>query len=515
MLRFVILVAGAVAFWLSLPNEIIPVGLGFLGPLILWPVFWFTRESGPLHSLFGGAVWISLVTGLSQSWLIAFHPLAFPIVLFFQIPVYAGLFFLSSWMWKIAPTGLAPWLQAGLWTVAEYLRIQGFLGYPYDAAASTFWAYPITFQSADLLGTSGLTFLLAATSAWLAVGTRFRWNVTRRWGSLIVLVLLWCVNLGYGLLRLSAPKTGTPWTFALVQPSQDPWKGGPEAYGRNLDALIALSQRVDRPPVQTVVWPETAFVPSVFYHKRYHDNLESLNLVEKLEAFLESENLPYLLGNDHREKAFNGQDQDFNAVLLWDGGWKGLYKKNRLVPFTESFPYKAEFPWMYQWLLSADTHFWVPGQRQPVFTVSGVKMGTPVCFEDAFPESVREFAKEGARVLVNLTNDSWAPGVSSRYQHLSLAVFRTVETHLPLVISANDGATAAITSQGEVNAVLPVGPAGVLQAKVLLGSGEAPASVWYGDLPVQLLALMELLLFAIFGGIWVRKRSYVDKHRHL
>ena len=51
-----------------------------------------------------------------------------------------------------------------------------------------------------------------------------------------------------------------------------------------------------------------------------------------LEQYLNIVKIPILLGNDHREKNENSQIIDYNAVLYWDNGWKGIYKKRKLVP---------------------------------------------------------------------------------------------------------------------------------------------------------------------------------------
>lgn len=457
-------------------------------------------------------MWITIVTALAQNWLLSFHPLAFPITLAFQIPWYGAVFAVSSLLWRL-PGGVV--LQALLWTAFEYLRVQGFFAFPYGAVSSAFWAYPIAFQSADLVGTSGVTLLLAWTSAWLArLLTRFRVKQEERgrfaWRELAVGLTLWAADLGYGAWHLLRPDEGKPWRVALVQPAQDPWKGGPSAYEAGFETLADLSRRalLRNPQPDAVIWPETAFVPSVEYHERYHDNPDSLALIRRLEAFLGSNSVPFVLGNDHREKNVEGGVDDYNAVLAWDGGWKGRYEKNRLVPFTEAFPYKNSLPWVYRWLQDADTHFWEPGTRHNTLTVGGVSIGTPVCFEDAFSDGTREFARAGAQALVNLTNDAWSAGVSSRWQHLSLAVFRSVETRRPLVRSADDGATAAVSSRGELLSLLPVGPAGVLNAEVRLGTGTTLYTA-FGD--------WFAWTAATFVGVWLvwNLRRRVDKPEQL
>ncbi len=478
MLDFFVLAAGTLVPVLAWPNEFF-AGCPFLGPFILLPVFWFTARHKLGASALGGALWIVLVTLLSQFWLLQFHPLAFPAVLLFQVPWYAAAFLASSFLWRCFPRR-GVWAQAALWTVFEFARVQGFFSYPYGSVASSLWSWPLSFQSADLIGTSGLTYLLAWAAAW---GAAFLSQEGDRRRLLVDLVLglgLVALNFGYGVWKWTE-SGGAVWRPALVQQDQDPWKGGASAYESGFERLETLSRTALEGHPDAVVWSETAFVPSVEFHHRYHENPESLQLVRRLETFLSTTSVPFLVGNDHREKAEDGTIRDYNAVLAWNSGWSGRYEKNRLVPFTESFPYKKELPWVFQWLKDADTHFWEPGRGHHVLRVGSVPVGTPVCFEDAFPEGARNFNLQGALALVNLTNDAWAPGTASRLQHLSLAVFRAVETRMPLVRAGNDGATAAVSRRGELLALLPLGPPAVLQAEVKLGTGEPTLYSRLGD----------------------------------
>lgn len=506
MLDFLVLVAGAFLAVLALPNEVFPSGWPFLGPLVLVPIFWFTSRRRPWLSAGGGVIWGTLVTLLSQFWLVSFHPWAFPLVWLLTMPWYAAAFGVSSLLWARFPrAGL--WLQALWWTAFEFLRIQGFLAYPYGALATSVWSWPVVFQSADMVGTSGITFLLAWTSAWGAAwaGGHLAWSQLRL--HLVAGLGLWGLNLGYGILQLSRPPEGPLWRPALVQQAQDPWDESASSYEAGLDRLEALSTQALLGQPDVVVWSETAFVPSVEFHQRYRESPSRLRLVRRLEAFLSSHDVAFILGNDHREKTPAGTTVDYNAALAWDQGWAGRYEKNRLVPFTESFPYRDWLPWVYDWLLAADTHFWEPGRGQPVLTVGGVSVGTPICYEDAFPDAARAFSLAGAQALVNLTNDSWAPGKASRMQHLSLAVFRSVETRLPLVRAGNDGATAAVSSRGEVLALLPIGPPGVLQAEVRLDSSPPTFYTRTGDWFA--ISCFGAVLACLAAGF--RQRSIVDK----
>ena len=56
----------------------------------------------------------------------------------------------------------------------------------------------------------------------------------------------------------------------------------------------------------------------------------------------------------------------------------------------------------------------------------------------------------GARLLVNITNDAWFGKTAAAYQHLSMAVLRCVENHVCLARAANTGISAFIDAQGRI-----------------------------------------------------------------
>jgi apolipoprotein N-acyltransferase len=58
--------------------------------------------------------------------------------------------------------------------------------------------------------------------------------------------------------------------------------------------------------------------------------------------------------------------------------------------------------------------------------------------------------QNGARLLVNITNDAWFGNTSAPYQHLSMAVLRAVENHVCLARAANTGISAFIGADGRI-----------------------------------------------------------------
>ena len=79
-------------------------------------------------------------------------------------------------------------------------------------------------------------------------------------------------------------------------------------------------------------------------------------------------------------------------------------------------------------------------------------MGAFICYESAFPHVVRQFAKRGADLLVNLSNDGYFGHSAAREQHLEIVRMRAAENRRWMLRATNDGITAAIDPAGRVDA---------------------------------------------------------------
>jgi len=112
-----------------------------------------------------------------------------------------------------------------------------------------------------------------------------------------------------------------------------------------------------------------------------------------------------------------------------------------------------------------------PGDSLATLDIAKGKIGVLVCFEGIFPELSRCYVREGAQLLVNITNDGWYGRSSAPYQHLSMAVLRAVENGVPLVRAANTGISAIIDRTGKITHTTPLFKECFLAGEVLLGQG--------------------------------------------
>ncbi|MDR2798194.1 MAG: apolipoprotein N-acyltransferase [Treponema sp.] len=464
---------GAVLFAGEFPNLVWKEGLPLLAWIAYVPIFWLSYRGGVGSSCLWGALYGYSAYGLFNYWLGAFHPLAGLIVGIIYLVFFMILFPLLKLAVILFPRR-GYLLQILLWMSFEYLRTQGFLGYPYGITGYSQWRLIPLIQIADIFGVWGVSLLVVFPSAWLAAaitciekaegapwGDRLKlfWRQERVWGLLWLGALIGTLVYGYTARvdYADAPLV----RIALIQHNTDPWRGGIKEYRKNYEVLKGLSDEALKayPKPDLVVWSETAFVPRIYWHITYRDDQPSYSLVKELMDYLSAQEVPFVIGNDDARKdpAKNPQADhrvDYNAVMVFDrGAITGVYRKLHLVPFTEHFPYQKQLPLIYEALLNADTHFWEQGDEATVFTVNGLSFSSPICFEDTFGYLSRDFVRNGAELIVNLTNDAWANSLPAQMQHLSMALFRAVENRRAMVRSTASGQTCAIDPNGAIIAM--------------------------------------------------------------
>ncbi|HEY0368841.1 MAG TPA: nitrilase-related carbon-nitrogen hydrolase, partial [Chthoniobacterales bacterium] len=135
-----------------------------------------------------------------------------------------------------------------------------------------------------------------------------------------------------------------------------------------------------------------------------------------------------------------------------------------------------------------------------------VMLAPLICFEDTIGELTRQFILPrkdpesdkiipGANLLANVTNDGWFLQTSGPRQHLENAIFRCVETRLPMVRSANTGVTCFINEFGRITQQLPPFSEGVLTGEVRVPVDYEPTFyVRHGELFAQCCAVVTALL---------------------
>ncbi|MCL5099394.1 MAG: apolipoprotein N-acyltransferase [Candidatus Omnitrophica bacterium] len=386
--------------------------------------------------------------------------------------------------WKLFPvsTGLAAaaysdmhgkdlissttWLQrlvwaltaAALWTALEMIRARFLTGFPWNLLGVSQYRVLPLIQICSVTGIYGISFLMVWFSLSLASAFWMLWRrPTERWGWLGELILPLLALMGvllFGFDRLEhAPVPTRTLNVTMVQPSIPQtliWN--PKESTNRFRSLIDLSrQALAHAKTDLLIWPEAA-VPNIL---RYDPELTYpaiTNLVETAKVWL------ILQADDAQPRSPNGRSNDYdlsNSSFLFspDGQIRAIYHKQRLVIFGEYVPLSRWLPFL-KWLTPIEGGF-TPGTHPVPFHMPELKANTSVliCFEDVFPQSVREYVQPNTDFLVNLTNDGWFGQSAAQWQHAFNALFRAVENGLPLVRCANNGLTCWIDPLGRLHDV--------------------------------------------------------------
>ena len=142
----------------------------------------------------------------------------------------------------------------------------------------------------------------------------------------------------------------------------------------------------------------------------------------------------------------DGEKAFFNsAVMVGPGrGEIAQYDKIFLLPFGESVPAPLRA------IVPAFVGSFSYGSEYDLLPLGDAKGGVMICFESHFGELSREYVRNGADVLIEMTNDGYLGQTPVLRQHLANAVFRAVETNRPVLRVTNVGITAYINERGEV-----------------------------------------------------------------
>jgi apolipoprotein N-acyltransferase len=115
-----------------------------------------------------------------------------------------------------------------------------------------------------------------------------------------------------------------------------------------------------------------------------------------------------------------------------------------------------------------------------------------------FPDLMRQAVKNGAHLLVNITNDAWFSKSAASYQHMSMGALRAVENRVPIVRAANTGISGAIMANGTLQDETSLFVEAAQITKVTPRQGGLTFYSSYGDV-FSWLCLMATGLIAITG----------------
>jgi apolipoprotein N-acyltransferase len=472
-------------------------GSGIMAWAALIPLFFALKEATAREALKTG-----FLTGFVAHVGILYW-IVYVVVQYGYFPVYAGIAamlllaaFLSLYTACFAmgvvflkDKGIRLWISAPLlWTLLEFMRAHLLTGFPWENLAYSQYLYARVIQIADVTGIYGITFAVVIINAVLydLFSARFRGRSLLT--EAVVACLVMMTIIGYGHYRIGsidellkkAPRLGV----ALVQGNIDQdMKWNPLFQSQTIDIYRSLSRQAGPVGGGLIVWPETA---APFYFQQRNAMQEAVvDVARKSGSAL-------LFGSPSYEGE-NGRIAYMNSAFLLkpDGTVNGRYDKVHLVPYGEYVPLRRLFPFIGK--LVAGVGDFKPGKGFYPLTIDGLRLGVLICYEGILPEAARAYKREKSHLLVNITNDAWFGRTSAPYQHLSMTVFRAIESRLYLVRAANTGVSAIIDPKGEILSRTEIFERTTLTGDVKI-IDEKTCYAAYGDVFVYLCAIALLIM---------------------
>jgi apolipoprotein N-acyltransferase len=487
-------VCSAVLLTLAFP----PFDVGLVAWIGLAPLLFALRKKGIIHSACLGWIFGLCFSACTFHW----HVTAANLTDFFIFSLFFSLYFsLFGFFYRLVSPGLGAWMILGapaLWVAVEYLRSDlFFLAWPMNLLGhSQYQTLPII-QVADLTGVYGISFLLvmanqglgelldffAARSARMpTVGTASYPGKTLA----IQLLVISGAVAGVFLYGLEHTKTGEHAVLIeqrhshLASPikgdealsSSHPLVGKAGGVGietlrhirvaliqanvvarnqmpmkdqeQHLRAYLVLTGNVAKLKPELIVWPSSSLPASIVGSRLVKYTIEGLARGTGAHLLVGGAGYEKMKPNKERHVPFANSE----FLVSPTGRIVGQYNKMHLVPFNEYLPLGGKIPWP-EWLTTVRESF-LAGTVYTLFQVGEARFGTPICWENMFPDFFRQFVKGGANLMVSVANEGFMGPTAGPYQSLATNVFRAVENRVAIVRSTTTGVSAFIDPDGEI-----------------------------------------------------------------
>lgn len=477
--------------------------LGWFAPILLiWAV---EREKASAIRSFAVGWVFGTFFFFGTCWWLTFAPITyagFPwwlaYLLFFCVTAVSGVFpavFAAVLALLLRRFGRLAWAATPfIWTGTEFLRYwltgNNWNAIGYSQAFTPDVLLPASIGGVYLVGFAMFafsTFVFWSNLELIAAENKrpVYFAIAVFWGALAVLVALW----GPAGKQRSVPNPTASAQIVAVQPNvpmsgldQTKWR---ERRTRQIELAEAEIKKLtaDRRQPTTVILPESPM------NYMYNDDREFQQFIHD---FARRNNVNVLF-NSAEPDATNGRYFNSAVMVGPQGSEVGQYDKIYLLPFGEAVP------WFLDGILPGFVGNFSYGGEYDLFPLGEARAGVMICFESHFGQLSRAYVRNGADVIIEMTNDGYLGPTPVLRQHLANAVFRAVETNRPVLRVTNVGVTAYIDGRGNIADAAPTYDEASRVWAVGRSDGSQTFYVKYGDWFAWLCSMISigLLIFAM------------------
>ncbi len=326
---------------------------------------------------------------------------------------------------------------AFLFVFGEYLmEIIPLVSFPWSRIELSCISFTPFMQVASLFGGRIVGIIIVSINALIAVGIKSNAYRKKAFTSFASAVLIYLIVFCFGMININSGiktnnQTNSENINVLVAQGSimgvEKWEIAKNKVFLEYDDIL---KSVDLNQIDLVIMPETALCENI-NESSVTPYLKSIS--KRTDTVIATGSFYYDRANDKRYNTLSYIDPNSDEVTS--------YFKQRLVPFGEYVPFGS--------VLSKKNNL-EPGDYNTPVSISLGKTASVVCIESIYSSIARKQVKDGGRIILISTNDSWFENTAAREQHFRHSRLRAIENGRYVLRAANCGISAVITPYGEI-----------------------------------------------------------------
>lgn len=517
-LRFTLSSSAGLLLAIGFPDTLIPFPffamVGFVPLLVILDMPNLKRRQIVGHAFNAFLIWNYITTFWVAN--TAFLAGVFAVVvnsLLMTLPILA-YFELKKKMPRLAAVGFI-----SSWLTFEMVHFHWDLAWPWLTLGNSMAAFPSMVQWYEYTGVFG-------GSLWILVANWLLFRVWDKTKERSITFRHFLPTLGWILLPIGASifiyntyeEEGDSRQIVLIQPNYEPhYEKFAVPEFQQTKEIIALCREVVDRETDFLVLPETVFgimergsirnEPAIQELERLLVDFPELNIITGVSAyeFFEprSGNIPSTVRQEMSRDGNYVYYEILNAAIHLKNGQEEvpLYRKSKLVPGPEIFPFKEILFFMEPLVKSLGGTIAGLGTQKvrSVFGDESGKVAPIICYESVFGDYVTDYIKKGAEALIIMTNDGWWDQTPGHLQHLRFASLRAIETRKGVARAANTGISAFINSRGDLVAHTQYDEAIALKGSLPFNDKVTFYTKWGDIIPRVALLITGILILNLFS----------------
>ena len=372
------------------------------------------------------------------------------------------------------------WALICFWMTFEWIHLNWEISWPWLTLGNCFASWPSWIQWYEFTGVfGGTSWILLSNilfykifSVYKNLGWQTMFSTHKKliWSICCVLFIPLLISL---FISLNYKINGTPVEIGIVQPNLEPHyeKFSVPEY-LQLKKFRKLAKEAVSPSTQFLIFPETSFgdPPGNIFRR---NELSSDTRIQEWQNFISNyENLSIVMGitsiriveknegitkfsrpfRNSTEARFYELENSAIKISKEDSSFQ-LYRKSKLVPGAEIFPYRKFLPFLKPLVdkLGGSPAGLAIQKERSIISNHNFKIAPVICYESIYGDYMRGYMKNGAQAIFIMTNDGWWDNTPGYKQHLAFGALRAIELRKPIARSANTGISCFIDPKGNIH----------------------------------------------------------------